>query len=393
MRNYRVKGLERIFDVGVFVENNCATLLISERLLQGYTKVAGIPVGGAGFHTVALGQTTVTYCPYMDLHNGSYAVLCPLYEQCVNVTSHLLHIDYVAYAPNIRHSPLNRLIIAKQVCSTNRKGTEFRFPKRVDVYWERRQDDNRTFPWQLRAHNMDTVMDTSKLAWCVQRPNTTFYLIGDSHVRNIAYYVSRLNNVSLQNITQKSQVNFKLGNVVFFFTKYITFNVVKKTCRLLSEMQLKLQKNRANGRSKSDLTLVMDVGTWDLTGRNLSYFATTALPAFRAGITDMRDRGLLDGIRVVLLNIPPLPLWTDVVRQRNPMDTAVGNLLLEQVVQHFNFTLVNYFGAVRPLINESAPSDHHYLKVNNTGIYGHVGTAIANHILRLLCDDINLQEE
>jgi hypothetical protein len=105
---------------------------------------------------------------------------------------------------------------------------------------------------------------------------------------------------------------------------------------------------------------------------------------------DMRQSGLLEGIIVVLFNIPPLPLWTDVVRRRNPMDTAAGNVLLAQAVQGFNFTLVDYFGVVRPFINDSAPLDHHYLKVNNTGIYGHVGIAIANHILQLVCDDTKL---
>lgn len=178
--NYRKHLNRRSFDIiSADIHDNCLAILISERLVQGYTKVAGVPAGGADFHTVALGQTTVTYCPYMDLHNGSYAVLCPLYEQCVNVTSHLLHIDYVAYAPRVRNNPVNRVLVSnKQFCylsandtSTNTKSSWTPRSRPLGLYWHRRQSENsRMYPRRPKVRGSISI-NPNRVPSCVLQPD------------------------------------------------------------------------------------------------------------------------------------------------------------------------------------------------------------------------------
>jgi hypothetical protein len=59
------------YNVSVLVQDDCAVLLVREsKSLQLSYSVDG----GSGFHTIAEGNSSIDYCPYVDYGNNTYAI-------------------------------------------------------------------------------------------------------------------------------------------------------------------------------------------------------------------------------------------------------------------------------------------------------------------------------
>ena len=352
----------------------CIAFLIQEvRLYDLRTK--HVVKGGSGFHTIAESENNIAFCPYIDHKNDSYTILCPRYEQCAKVTSYLIFFDYLAYTGQVAYQPLNRIIFSRKFCN-NDSHSFHPLPK---VYWKKQKfkRSNQSldiFPWYIQKKG-EKMLTSSQVTACLKRNNWTAHFIGDSHSRNLAYYtysvIGKLVGAS------KIHADIVKGNI-----KY-TYGVFMLN-RFLDSVRYVLSHSVNSNRS----IVIANVGAWDITFNNLTYFAKVAVPAFRTTMHSMYKNNLFSDKNFIFFNIPPVP-HRKYVNKRNSLAAAAGNRLLSDALTGINITVLEYFELARMFINDTAPNDIHYLFTNDTGSYGSVGIAIANYFLQEMCKKIS----
>ena len=361
------------YTINIF--ENCMYFLVYEHRLNGSERLTTLPRGGTGFHTIVEGKQTIAYCPYVDLKNDTYAILCPLHEYCATVTSRLFYFDYLAFYARPRYVPDYRIIFKFFTCYNIKSY----FPKPA-LYWTKKDnsENNNTspFPWKLTGR-VKEPLTTSQLQTCITSANISYNFIGDSHSRNMAYYFSRLNG----NLTNSPIAHFDqdLGKVRIYFTTFIIESFLPKVRQVLTEFKL----------NSSQVFTIMNVGTWNMDRKNISHFAKVAIPTFRQQMLAMQHDGLLDKRRVLFYAMPSAPLWQrQIVHKRNTMATAAMYRLMVDALSDINITFFEYFILSRQFANETAPGDLHYLVTSTRGSSGYVGIELANYVIQIICREM-----
>jgi hypothetical protein len=209
--------------------------------------------------------------------------------------------------------------------------------------------------------------------------SSVIHFIGDSHARNMAYYVIRmLTSAPIE--FGKIHSGKRVGKITFHWGHYIVDTFIPALRRVMSIPQV------LSGREP----VVMGVGAWGVSLRNITYFAKVAVPAFRKEMLILSRSGAFTKSKVIFFSAPPVPLG-GVEKTRNPMVGAAANRRVADVISEVgNITYVDYFGLTRIFINESVYKDAHYLVVNATGTYGHVGMALADYVIHLVCTQLKI---
>ena len=365
-------------NVTVTQHNNCISLYVVEQRLISFAFSRPYR-GGSVFHTIIEGDNTISYCPYVDYGNDTYAIFCSVQERCANITSYLLYFDYLAYAAKIDHHPVYSVIFENRVCISVLKQP---FPQ-PSLRWEKlikskhinnslSQSD---FNWHLKKHNKISLTQDQIQSCLKSSSNLSINFIGDSHARNLAYHAFRL--IDQTTGAAKLHGNIRRVNIAYHWGDFMMG-------KFLTAVRRVLLQSRTENRP---IAVVMDVGSWDVTFHNISYFATKAIPAFRDEMMFLHQQGLLNKTKMIFFDMPPMPMWyKKSINRRNLMSAAAGNRLLADSLSDVNVILVEYFSLSRVFVEVTAPNDVHYLVANNTGSYGHVGTALANYILELACE-------
>ena len=364
------------YDILASIDFNCLTFFINE-LRKNDTRSKALPRGGSSFHTIIEGPNTIAYCPYVDFDNDSYSIFCPLHERCAKVTIHLLYYDYIAYSPLKTYLSVNRVIYSELLCNEN---IALYYPL-PNLFWERIKSvgdkPKAEFGWILRRKD-SYLLTSEQFKQCMKQRKMSLDFIGDSHSRLIAYHLARLRGQPTGISRLYASKNY--GRLYYYFAPFVL-------PQFLTQLRSTLLQLRNQSSSTSLTTIVLDVGTWDLARRDVFYLAFKAMPTLRTHLITMQREGLFQNVRLLFYDMPPTPLWLKrKIDKRNPVALAAGNKLLADVLQEVNITLVEYFALARLFINETAPNDMHYLQTNSTSSYGHVGIAITNYLLGLICE-------
>ena len=366
------------YNISIQISGNCIQIFLNEsrRSVLNYRRLL---LGGSGFHTIAEGTMTISYCPYIDHGNDSYTIYCPLRENCTTVVSYLLYFDFLPYASNVDRYPINEIIFRKRLCGTK----HLIFPQNT-LHWSKKivnssnsQPALNVFPWHLQLNN-NNLITYDQLLQCRQLSNTSLYFIGDSHCRFLAYHVLRILGKEIG--PTKLHADYNIGNIHYFYAPYAIENVLP----ILRNLLRNLHTNNLQAK------VVFDVGSWDVHYRNISYFVTSVIPAIQNSMIAMQRTGLFNTTEVIFFDMPPVPLSDrGTSTRRNLMALAAGNRLLADAMRNINIKYVDYFALSRIFVNHSAPNDGHYLKVENNGTRstGDVGIEIARYILQLICEE------
>ena len=366
-----------VYNTSVKIMNNYIQIFVHEsrRFVSNSTRFRF--EGGSGFFTIAEGATSIAYCPYVDHANDSYTIYCPLHENCVTIVSHLLYFDYLSFAANVDRHSANKMIFRKRLCGT----TNLTFPQNT-LHWSKRvgnssesQSATNVFPWHLQLNNNNLITD-DQLMQCRQLSNMSLYFIGDSHCRYLAYHV--LQKLGKETGPKKLHADYNVGNIHYFYAPYTIENVLPRLHNLLTN----LRTNQFQAK------VIFDAGSWDVNHRNISYFATSVIPAIQNSMIAMQRAQLFDKTKVIFFDMPPVPLSDrGTSTRRNLMALAAGNRLLADTMRNVNIKYVDYFALSHVFVNHSAPNDGHYLIVVNKTSSGDVGIQIANYILQLICEE------
>jgi hypothetical protein len=401
------------YDVHVSVWGNCIAVQLTE--VRTNSSLRFETGGGSGFHSLVEGNSSIAYCPYVDHGDNNYTVFCPLYDMCANVDIRLLYVNYLAYAAGLNQPAADTMIFSRKVCRNS-------YPHHVipmaNVHWMKlppnaNAKSTSDFAWHLHAGQpMKPLMSISELQASLRSisKSSLVQVVGDSHSRNLAYYMYRL-MVSNPNKLDFPVVHSdkRMDNIVFYWSDYVPafFQVLHRALKAGHGQSAPVSGSSVH-RTKQ--VVIMDVGSWDLRVRRIKHFVTKSLPAFRAQMAALSREGVFDidadgrRVRFIFFTIPPKPLWNkdrgDV--KINPMSAAAINRLMidampvsdysyggsDDVHGNSSITLVDYFALTRIFINHTAPRDLHYLVVDGNSWRGDVGEPVARYISQLVCEHI-----
>ena len=375
---YLQTSQDLLFNVSFKIEMNCLVIFIVEYRTSKNVMLPMSIRGGSGFHTITVGNSTIAYCPFNDFANGSYAIYCPLYEQCVQVTTSLLYFDYMTHPTKTDYFPINRILFNSPIC-LNRT---IPFPRSDEVYWTKsvptyiNEKTAVTSSWELVGKNNKRPLTISQLKSCARKLTFPIHFIGDSHSRNMAYHFRHMSGKPTKGIKTHSDVTEE--NIHVHFTHLIIHTFLPQVRRTL--IQIKANQSRS--------FVILNTGNWDIHFSNFSFFESVTIPTLRQQLFTMKQEHLFDNVSVVFFNVPPLPHWIKMkhITGGNILKIAASNRLLMDVMQGLNFKTVDYFSLARHFINDSARHDFHFLMSNSTGSYGTTGTALANYVLHLICE-------
>jgi hypothetical protein len=399
------------YSVHVSVWGNCIAVHLTEIRINSSLRLdIG---GGSGFHSLVEGNSTIAFCPYVDHGDNTYTVFCPLYDTCANVDIRLLYTDYLAYAAGLNQPAADAVIFSRQLCQNS-------YPHHVipmaNVHWMKRPPNATTksdFTWQLHTGQpMKPLMSINELQASLRSisKSSLVQVVGDSHSRNVAYYIYRLtvsNPAKLDLPVLHSDK--RMDNILFYWSDYVPtfFQVLRRALKAGQGQSAPVPGSSVN---RTRQVVIMDVGSWDMGFKGVKHFVTEALPVFRAQIAALSREVVFDlnsgrqGVKFIFFTIPPKPLWHKDRKDLkiNPMSVAAINRLMmdampvsdysygrsDDVHGNSSITVVDYFALTRIFINHTAPRDYHYLVVNGNGWHGDVGEPVARYIGQLVCEHI-----
>ena len=363
------------YNYTMYIYENCIYFLVHEHRLNDSERSIVLPRGGTGFYTIVEGKQSIAYCPYVDFKNNTYAIFCPIHEYCVSVTSRLFYFDYLAFFARSKYIPDYQIILKSSKCYNS----SLYFPK-PNLYWTKNDNSENIktspFPWKLTGR-VKEPLTMSQLKACIAPANVSFNFIGDSHSRNMAYYFSLLNgNLKKSPVTHS---DLDLGKVRIYFTTFVVDSFLPKVRRVLTKYKF----------NTSQVFTIMNVGTWNMEGKDVSQFVKVAIPAFRQKMLAMQRDGLFNKRKVLFYAMPSAPLWKNaMVNKRNTMATAAIYRLMVDALSDIDVNFFEYFTLSRQFANETAPGDLHYLWTTTKGSSGYVGIELANYVLQILCTEM-----
>ena len=136
-------------------------------------------MGGASFQTIVTSEQRQYSCPFIDYVNGTYDVICKLYDsKCCNISVTLSYMDFGAFRWNGNY--IGSKVWSRSICQPK---TRYWNDYNSFVGWYR---DNRTMPWRWVRSSQELMTDEQSRECIALLPFTV--LFGDSHLRYALYY-------------------------------------------------------------------------------------------------------------------------------------------------------------------------------------------------------------
>jgi hypothetical protein len=349
--------------------------------------------GGSVFHTIVVGNRTIDFCPYVDHGNDTYTVFCPLYEQCVEVISHLHFFNYFPFWTNKDYDrqPANLVAFKQKLCRTSNLNKKF-FPHIKQPYWIRNSAskdfsyDNEwspSFEWHLQVNETTSLPQVTNvtLKECKSKISS-LHFIGDSHLGITSLYAMSLAD-------QMPTLNSQKGIVA-----HTPGHLFKNFMPAFTEI-IKLRQHNATAYKPA--VIVADVGLHDLYFIGVPHFYDYVLPMLVGNLSQMQEKGLFKHVKLLLLGMTAMQPAAKNYRRKSSsaVITAMNRLMANKLAEaKINVTFVEYFETARPFINKTSyTTDHHYINFNYTIMlvdrkfvyYGKVGIALGNYIINLAC--------
>ena len=207
----------RHFTVENVTTHNCCTII---RIIEIRSQIFGankssLPAsdGGSSFLSVAINERRLYSCPFIDYFNGTYDVVCRLYDECHNISITLTYINYNAFRWDSKL--VTKQLFLKRVCRQSCKTANFG----PYIGWYR---NNRSTTWRWLRGDREVMTDNQMRTCIVQLPSPVL-LFGDSHLRYTLYYW-----LSLINKLSRSMAFRKFGGEITvdkFTMKFVSFTL------------------------------------------------------------------------------------------------------------------------------------------------------------------------
>ena len=169
---FPIKKIFISFSVAKLTTTDCCTVirLVDMRRENIETNATFLQLGGASLHTVAVSERRLFSCPFIDYFNGTYEVVCRLYEECHNISILLSYIDYGAFSWD--GNLIAKTLFSRSVC---RRQSGLKHDFGTYVGWFR---DNVNLSWKWVRGHKDTMID-SWLRSCIAQLPSPVLLLGD----------------------------------------------------------------------------------------------------------------------------------------------------------------------------------------------------------------------
>jgi hypothetical protein len=386
----------------------------------------GTARGGASFKIVARGERHLFVNPYTDNFDGTYDAEVTLRDAVTSIDVYVIFTGFGAFRSN--GSGYNTRIWSQSVhmatghCPSLSHSTYrgwYRSSRDQPWAWlEGVSDSNQLQPkaGELRNDNNLNVVDLSK---CFMQTSVDF--MGDSHTRYIYFYALQLLGRLTPDIAnmRKNFSALAVGTWRYYLAAHtlpwdamdmvrdkpttppihrgrLSFVNVSASwlAELLAEHQQSATITSSMTSSRRSRVLVIGAGTWDLAHWTIRNAVSYSLPALSNFLLTMRAHDLFNIVRVVILNLPPMPEHTFRRDHRNNALIGAYNGLLAKTLTDLDLdrkqvTLVDFFSIALSRSGES-PDGGHYLEIagngRNVSMRGEVGKIVAKQVFRHICN-------
>jgi hypothetical protein len=403
-------------------------------------KVNHRQMGGATFRAVATNNQYVSACPFIDYSNGTYDVVCPPQTSlCTVIDVKVTFLDFGAY--RWKKAYICRTLWKRQVCQGYVSNTSNNNNTSIDnnIMFNK----SKFARWQLAADSSSRVLATatarrhswftgeraivrlsqSQILQCLRTTNRTLYLMGDSQIRRVMEYWQQVDyytnasgylgsSVTHNHVTMPTdgsrgrfnQLNWRFVKAEYLFDAWnITQFKQDQRARAnnYKESNYKSFVDIADrwltsfpNKSLAQISVVISVGTWDLTHRNRRYFVYYGIPVLRQLLSRMSTE--LPRAKIYLWTIPSCSEMKSnyPFAFNNAAVAAVVNLMIEATRGLANVFVADFFsmtlGLSVPLIDKNEV-DLHYLRyrpgyAGNLTLQGELGIDTSAILLTELCD-------
>jgi hypothetical protein len=385
----------------------------------------GAARGGASFKIVARGERHLFVNSYTDNFDGTYDAEVILRDALTSIDVYVIFTDFSAFRSN--GSGYNTRIWSQNVLMATDncpslslvtyKGW-YRSSRDQPWAWLEGVSDSGQLQPMAEERNDDNfnVMDLNK---CFLQTKVDF--IGDSHTRYIYFYGLQLLDRLTPDVAHMHK-NFSamaVGTWRYYLTAHTlpwdAMNKVKDKpttppfhrgrlsfvnvstswlAELLAERQQSAIVTSSMTSSHRSRVLVIGAGTWDLAHWTVRNAVSYSLPALSNFLLTLRAHDLFNIVRVVVLNLPPMPEHTFRLDHRNNALIGAYNGLLAKSLSDLDLdrkhvTLVDFFSMALGRSGES-PDGGHYLEIagnsGNVTMRGEVGKIVAKQVFRHICN-------
>ena len=200
------------FSVNTLITHDCCAII---RLVDNSCQTANVsrllPQGGSSFRSVVVNERRLYSCPFIDYFNGTYDVVCRLYDECHNVSIVLDYLDYSAFRWDSKL--MEQLLFVGNICRQH--NTKHFYDPYIGWYRNNSKD-----PWRWVRGEKD-VMTDDQLRSCIAKLPSPMFFIGDSHLRYTLYYWLLLENKLTTDMAKKNlHVPFTIDKFAMLFATF-----------------------------------------------------------------------------------------------------------------------------------------------------------------------------
>ena len=197
--------------------NYCVLIRLKDNRARLYKDSSFMLKGGASLHSLAVNKKRLYYCPFIDHFNGTYDVVCRLYDECHNVSITLNYLHYSAFKWDSKL--IAQSLFSARVCRRHYAGLRHDFGPYTGWY-----RDNITASWRWVRGDRE-VMSDNQLRSCITQLPSPVLLFGDSHLRFTMYYWLHLINKLPVNLANTKLLLPRTFTIDKFRMQYSTFIV------------------------------------------------------------------------------------------------------------------------------------------------------------------------
>lgn len=404
----------QVLDVNVF--NYSLTFIVDQEDFNGPVPYL---IGGASFYVTVIGECHWSTCRTTDSFSGRYVVECPMYDACVNVTASVYFVDYGAFRYEDLGDESHNIFWSKTVCKATVDGvSDYAIGLRSQTYigWYR---TNSSSEWMWVRRGRTAVKSREELKKCLSNVTAPVYMLGDSHLRQVYYYVVDLLGLPMpEQFATKLRSSSHARNVHYTFVTslleahgpefaaflpyaYKLFSKFPKPASSSFDVTNQTQQgqgqssqfafgdssefNKGRRRAKPSVFMILCVGTWDVSLYSADYFIDTVIPALTNFTQELWSRGSVRGVKVIFLTMPasfngPRQKHRSGPEGRNNARLAALNRLLTEKLVAQGVAVVDFFALTITRHTEAFADGYHYPTTP-----GMAGDAVARLVLQELC--------
>lgn len=194
----------------------------TDQLTMGGMRMSTTVMGGASFQSFVRSDQRSYSCPFIDHANGTYDIVCRLYDTCNTINIKLSYVDFGAFRQNGKY--IGSTVFNERFCT---KTDISHFYRGTYVGWYK---SNATVPWRWLRGSKEIMTDDAARSCIAQLPSTVL-LFGDSHLLYTFYHWLKL--IDRLKPEMALQRHFKSWYVDKFSMTRVTF--IMEDTRTLSE--------------------------------------------------------------------------------------------------------------------------------------------------------------